>query len=129
MHFKDTTPFRVTHTKTAQPGKASHSNLNSSLLKTEQKHLQWWFGLIWRNINLDHLLKTTPATNSATSLLPGSMASIWDVRGCLSSSSYLIRPYPNVALVQHPLPDTFPSPAGELVWDYMPGKDRRIDLI
>lgn len=126
MHFQGTIPFRVTHTKTAQPGKEDFTlrlERQFSENRAEASTVMAWS-------NLAEYKPRPPVKNHTSSKLcifPSSR--IYGIfMGCQRLPLFFALPDQTLSqccMVQHPFPDTFLSPAVELVWDYMPGQGRR----
>ena len=126
MHFQGTTPFRVTHTKTAQSGKDDFTRRLEQ--QSTENRAEASTGMAWSNL-AEHEPRP-PVKNHTSSklrILPSSR--IYGIyMGCQRLPLFFTLPDQTLSqrcMVQHPFPDTFPSPAVELVWDYMPGQDRR----
>lgn len=98
MHFQGSNPSGVTRIKMAQPGKENFTlrlEQQSAENREEAPTAMAWSTLAEHKLRPPVKIHST--ANSASSLLLGSMAAARDVRGCSSSSPYLIELYLNVA--------------------------------
>lgn len=116
----------MTHNKTAQPGKDDFT-LRLERQSTENR-AEASIVMTWSN--LAEYKPRPPVKNHTSSklcILPSSRI-YGTYMGCqrlplfFSLTDQILS---QCCMVQHPFPDTFPSPAVELVWDYLPGQDRR----